>query len=371
MTDKTPAEVFPAGEFLKDELDERGWTQTEFAGIIGRPIRAVNELILGKRAITPETAHEIAAALGTSAQLWMNLDAAYQLSKVAPVDERISREATLRERFPVREMRKRGWIKEVNSYDELEASVLAYFGLQSVTDAFRFAHAARRNYGEDLSSMQIAWLIRVQQMASALQMGRYSEEKLRAAIPRLERLMTEPEEIRHVAKILADCGVRFVVVEPIPGSKIQGVCFWINDGQSPVIGLTLKGDHIDRFWFDLWHEITHILRGDGKDEPILDDFDNPTSEHENERAANEGAADHCVPNGPMRDFIARHNPMFSEKSLIGFARLMKRHPGIIAGQIQKQTGRWELFKKLQPRVREIIIQSVLTDGYGRTGPTNL
>jgi HTH-type transcriptional regulator/antitoxin HigA len=366
-----PAEVFPPGEFLKDELAERGWTQTEFAGIIGRPIRAVNELILGKRAITPETAHEIAAALGTSAQLWMNLDAAYQLSKVSPATERISREAMLRERFPVREMKKRGWIRESKSYDELEANVLAYFGLKTIDDPFHFPCAARRNYGEELSAMQIAWLLRVQQMATVLHVGGYSEEKLGAAVSHLERLMTEPEEIRHVPRILAECGVRLVVVEPIPGSQIQGVCFWINQEQSPVIGLALKGDQIDKFWFNLWHEIEHVLRGDGKDEPVLDDFDNPATEQESELAANDGAANHCVPSGPMRDFIARHDPMFSEKNLIGFARLMKRHPGIVAGQIQKRTGRWDLFKKLQPRVREILIQSALTDGYGRTGPTNL
>lgn len=368
---RIPAEVFPPGEFLGDELEARGWSQTEFAEILGRPYRAVNDLVLGKRAITPETATELAAALGTSAQFWMNLETTFQLSRVSNKTERISREAALRGRFPVRELKKRGWIKESKSFDELEANVLSFFGLNAVDEVFNFPHAARRNYGEQLSSMQMAWLMRIQQMASALEVGKYSEEKLRAAIPELERLMTEPEEIRHVPRVLAECGVRLVVVEPIPGSQIQGVCFWMNQGRSPVIGLTLKGDHIDKFWFNLWHEITHVLRGDGKDEPVLDDFDNPTLDHESERVANESAANHCVPSEPMRDFIARHNPMFSEKNLIGFARLMKRHPGIVAGQIQKQTGRWDLFKKLQPRVRGIVIQSALTDGYGRTGPINL
>ena len=70
-----------------------------------------------------------------------------------------------------------------------------------------------------------------------------------------------------------ECGVRLVVVEPIPGSEIQGVCFWINDNKSPVIGLTLKGDQIDKFWFDLWHEIEHVLNGDGKEELIIEDFE--------------------------------------------------------------------------------------------------
>jgi HTH-type transcriptional regulator/antitoxin HigA len=74
MTDRVPAEVFPPGEFLRDELEARGWTQTEFARIIRRPLRLVNEIITGKRDISPDTAQALAAALGTSAQLWMNLE---------------------------------------------------------------------------------------------------------------------------------------------------------------------------------------------------------------------------------------------------------------------------------------------------------
>ena len=70
MNNKIPAQAFSPGEFLRDELEERGWTQTEFAEIIGRPHRVVNEIIAGKRGISPETAHEFAAALGPSAQLW-------------------------------------------------------------------------------------------------------------------------------------------------------------------------------------------------------------------------------------------------------------------------------------------------------------
>src|SRR5271156_2848787 len=100
----TTTEAFPPGEFLRDELEARGWTQTEFAQMIGQSHRLVNELIAAKRAVTPEVAHKLAAAFGTSAQLWMNLETAWQLSKVKADTERITREATLRERFPVREM---------------------------------------------------------------------------------------------------------------------------------------------------------------------------------------------------------------------------------------------------------------------------
>src|SRR4051794_22266422 len=97
MTDRRPAEVFPPGEFLADELEARGWTQTEFAEIIGRPQKLVNDVVLAKRAVTPETAADFAAALGTSAQFWMNLETTWQLSKVSPRDDSIARAAKLRE----------------------------------------------------------------------------------------------------------------------------------------------------------------------------------------------------------------------------------------------------------------------------------
>ncbi|SRR6266852_218444 len=364
MNNRISAEVFPPGEFLGDELEARGWTQTEFAKIIGRPQKLVNDIVLGKRSITPETATEFAAAFGTSAQFWMNLDSAYQLSKVSTETSRITREAALRERFPVREMTKRGWIVASKSSEDVERCVLEFFDLKKLNDPIEFKHAARRNYRANLTNIQWAWIYRVNQLATALRAPKFSAGALQARVTDLEKLMTEPEELRHVPRILLECGVRLVIVEPIPGSEIQGVCFWI-ENKSPVIGLTLKGDQIGKFWFDLWHEITHVLNGHGKDGLIVEDFDESSTD-ENEKIANSAAANHCVPIGAMRDFILRHNPMFSEKNMLGFARIVKRHPGIVAGQIQRLTRRWDLFKKHQPRIRHIIMQTALTDGYGKT-----
>jgi HTH-type transcriptional regulator / antitoxin HigA len=365
MASRTPAEVFPPGEFLADELEARGWTQTELADIIDRPQKLVNDLVNGKRAITPETATELAAAFGTTSQFWMNLETAWQLSKVPPRDDSIARAAALRERFPVREMIKRGWINQTDSTSDMEKSVCDYFGLSSVNDNIQFKHAARRNYHADISTFQWAWIFRVHQLATSMQIGPYSEKTLRSRMQDIERLMMEPEEIRHIPRILRECGVRLVIVEPIPRSEIQGVCFWINDNVSPVIGLTLKGDQIDKFWFDFWHEVEHILNGDGKDGIVIDDFDESKPVTDDiEIGANTRAAEHCVLQTPMQDFILRHAPMFSEKGLIGFSRIMKRHPGIVAGQIQRRTDRWNLFKKHQPRIRHIITETALTDGYG-------
>jgi HTH-type transcriptional regulator/antitoxin HigA len=375
MNEIVPAEVFPPGEFLADELEARGWTQSEFAEIIRRPIKVVNEIIAGKKAITTDTAREFAAAFGTSPQYWLNLQTAFDLFQTAPASNTtiISRDAWLRDRFPLREMIKRGWIETSNNFEVLEKRVLDFYGISNENEnPSLMPHAAKRNYREELSALQEAWLFRVKQLATAIRIGAYSEQKLRNSLSRFELLMTEPEEIRRIPALLAECGVRFVIVEPIPNSKIDGVCFWLDEGRSPVIGLALKWDYIDRFWFNLRHEIEHVLRGDGKERAVVEDFEGGTTTRDAaEDAANEAAADFCVPKKAMDDFVVRHDPLYSNTSLVGFSRLMKRHPGIVAGQLQRRIKRNDLFKKFQVRVRDIITQTALTDGYGCKGPTDL
>lgn len=371
MTERIPAEVFPPGEFLADELGARGWTQIEFAEIIQRPTQLVNEIIAGKKSITPETAREFSAALGTSPQYWLNLETAYQLWRTAPPSNAdiIARTAKLRERFPVHELIKRGWVEPSENPQVTERRVLDFYGIASNDEEPQIAHAARRNRQEDLSPFQEAWLFRVKQLAEAIYMPKYSKKKLWQTVSTLETLLTDPEEIRHVPGLLEKCGVRLVIVEPIPNSRIDGVCFWINEGKSPVIGLTLKWDFIDRIWFNLRHEIEHALRGDGKKRVVIDNFEEGfDSDDEAEIAANTAAADFCVSQASLNDFVLRHDPMYSNINFVGFSRLMKRHPGIVAGQLQHRIGRPELFKKYQTRVRDIITETALTDGYGKQVP---
>src|SRR6185437_16092171 len=139
-----------------------------------------------------------------------------------------ARAAKLRELFPVREMIKRGWIRSSENFEVVEKRIFYFYCITKETDEPQLLHAARRNYREDFSDLQEAWLFRVKQLASALKIPAYSEQKLREAVGSLELLLPDAEEIRHVPKILADCGVRFIIVEPIPNSKIDGACFWIN-----------------------------------------------------------------------------------------------------------------------------------------------
>ena len=74
-----PARLVSPGIILRRELDARGWTQRDLAEVLGRPAQAISEIAQGSKRITAETALELSAALGTSAEVWIQLDAGYRL----------------------------------------------------------------------------------------------------------------------------------------------------------------------------------------------------------------------------------------------------------------------------------------------------
>ncbi|MHB1956618.1 MAG: HigA family addiction module antitoxin [Sulfobacillus sp.] len=79
---KQPKNPFHPGEVLLEEfLEPAGITQMAFANKIGWTRARLNELIRGKRGVTAEAALDLAKTLGTSAKLWMNLQATYDLDQ--------------------------------------------------------------------------------------------------------------------------------------------------------------------------------------------------------------------------------------------------------------------------------------------------
>jgi len=368
MTARVPAEVFPPGEFLREELEAREWSQQELADILGRPPRLVSELISGKRAITPETALGLAEAFGTSPEYWMNLESQYQLSKVKASDNQVARKARLYSKFPIREMLRRGWIRASENVEVLEKRCLDFFNIPDIDAPPALTHYAKKtDVAMDATPLQLAWLFRVRAMAAQQVLPLYSRDKLLGAVDKLKALLLAPEETRHVPRILAEAGVRLVFVEPVAGSKLDGACFWLADDK-PVIGMTLRYDRIDNFWFVLRHEIEHVLREDGRreGEPIIDSDlgDDSQTLTECEMRANAAGADFCVPTDQLENFIARIQPYFSEQKILAFAQRINVHPGLVVGQLQRKLNRHDFLRKYQVKVRACVIPSGDVDGWG-------
>lgn len=103
MTTQPLAQAFPVGDYLAEELEERGWTVDDFASILDVPSAFAAELITGDREISRETAARIGAALGTSAELWLNLQDTYFLWEQAGDSEAQARLNAVRHRARLRD----------------------------------------------------------------------------------------------------------------------------------------------------------------------------------------------------------------------------------------------------------------------------
>jgi len=82
------------GEVLKHEcLDPLGMSQSDFASFIGVSLQRINEIVNGRRGVTPETAILFAQAFDTTPEFWMNLQTMYDLEIAMPKTRRIKRVA--------------------------------------------------------------------------------------------------------------------------------------------------------------------------------------------------------------------------------------------------------------------------------------
>ena len=379
MEKRRAAEVFPPGEFIKEELEAREWTQIELAEILGRPLTVVNEIISGKRGITPETAKGLGDAFGTSAEYWLNLESAYRLSRTPDHGGDVARRSRLYAKAPIREMIKRRWIESSDNVEVLEKHVLDFFGISDLEDEPSFvSYAARKSgpYEGSRSPAETVWLLRARQLAETIAVSNtFSQGRLVEAIARLRALLPTLNAIKDVPRILADAGIRFLIVEHLSKTRIDGACFWLSE-ESPVIALSIRFDRVDAFWHTLMHELGHVRNGDGKDRVTLDiDIVSGRSQPENEIQGQEKpagetkadwfAANMLVPQDALETFTARVRPHYSKLKIRQFADQLKVHPGIVVGQLQhRHTIAFSHNREMLEKVRDIITQTALTDGWG-------
>lgn len=363
------------GQLLGHLLQERGWSNRVLAVVLEAEETGISKLVADKKAVTPEIAITLEEVFEVPADRFLALQRNFDLAKARLVVRPNPKRATRAQLFgglPVAEMIKRGWLDapDVRDLPIVERELTRFFGVDAIDDIEILPHAAKRTVvSEGATTTQLAWLYRVRQIASEMLVAKYSAASGRRAIEMLRPLMAAAEETRKVPRVLAECGIRFVIVESLPSAKIDGVCFWL-DGASPVIGMTLRFDRIDNFWFVLRHELEHVLQEHGKTAITIDaDLEGARAGvsdavSEEERIANAAAAEFCVPKKTMDSFIARKAPTFADRDILGVAATLRVHPGLVAGQLRFRTGQYTRFASHLTKIRSFVTPGAVVDGWG-------
>lgn len=377
MASDSPEKVISPGEAIMKFLKEYGWNQKDLADVLGIPAPKVSTLITGKRRVTLDVARQLASVFSTDIGYWLNLDVAYRSHDLfggSAVDETLARRSNLFRIAPVGEMIKRRWIQGAKDPDLLEKQVLGFYGVDSLDEVTaRVPHAARKSssYLKETASERF-WMQRVRQLAPAVSVTtKFTDATHAEAMDKFKNLLGHPESVRHIPKVLADAGIRLVIVERLPQTSIDGVCLWL-DKSSPVIGMSLFHDRMDSVWFTLFHEMFHVKNRDGLlAPPIVDsrligeDATVGNEKPEIEQQADAFASASLIPAAEMNNFIARIGPLYTKPRVLGFAKRIAVHPSIVVGQLQhRREIEWNQHRDLVERVRDILTQVTSPDGWG-------
>lgn len=316
-------------------LVELGLKQKDFAEIIGSRSRA-SEILARKRGLTIEMIRAIHEHLKIPAEL---LIAHPREKDIEPSDVDWTK-------FPVREMKKRGWFDlDLAEGKTGEQIVRSFFARTSAHDAPVLLRKTLSGVQNEESRYAIyAWVARVLVRARDLRKvdvryvpGSITDEFLRQ-IAKLSRSSDGPLLARE---FLAMKGVTLVIEPHLPKTKLDGAAM-LDEG-APVIGLTLRYDRVDYFWFTLMHELIHVQRHLGRQQTTFVDEDDMSNDDEKELEANIHAAEAFIPRQIWKSSDAYRTR--KQDAVIRLADTLMIHPAIVAGRIQRETSNYRILKE--------------------------
>lgn len=156
-------------------------------------------------------------------------------------------------------------------------------------------------------------------------------------------------------EVLAQNGIHLVFQEHLPKTYLDGAAMWSIDRKNPVVGMTIRYDRLDNFWFVLMHELAHVaLHLKDSDKPYFDDIEGGDKDSK-EDEADMMALESLVSESKWTEYLSL---LTTPESVIGLSKQLSVHPSIIAGRYRKDTGDYRIFNRLigSKEVREMVFK---------------
>ena len=248
--------------------------------------------------------------------------------------------------LPYKEMIKRKWFDVPLNANPLE-KVKEYF-LHAAGPQFATAYHRKKMRSSNVPNEYalLAWQVRVLERSRHLvQHGELAEFELDDRwLPELVCLTMRKDGAKRARQLLAEKGIALVIERHLPGSYLDGAVM-LGDADRPTIGLTLRYDRLDNFWFVLLHELGHVflhlfagLRFDFFDEESASDTDSIEVE------ADQFALNALIPEKLWDQCLSRF--ALSEESVRIDADNIGIDPSIIAGRIRKERNNYTILNAL-------------------------
>lgn len=328
--------VFHPSFYLKEYIEELQMTQDEFAKRLGISGKQISLILNESASITVDIAYKLSKLIGTSVELWLNLQNKYDLYLME-----LKAKELLEEEKKIYKMIDKKFLVKLNIIDENDkidvaidklrrASQVSSLTLHTKNDIYCY-YRTSINKEENIENIvcRNVWVSIASSIAKKEELREFNEEKLIKYIDDFRKLTLESPEVFYpkIKSMLNECGVMLVLLPSLKNSNINGVVKWL-ENDKVMMALNTRGSFNDKFWFSFFHELKHILQKT-KRKMIINE-DNFSVDCINEYEADLFAKEVLIPSDLLNTL-----KVYNHLAIVDFANKIGIHPGIVVGRLQK------------------------------------
>lgn len=320
-------------EAIKFRMEQQGLNRKDLEKYIGSQSK-VSEVLNRKRPLSIGMIRSLHQGLGIPAEVLLQ-EEGKELS--APKYDL--------KKYPFNEMFKEGYFNFFNGtlQDAKETKEEIIDRFFSVFQGLTFEKAMPRSSATDkMDEFALeAWQARALSLAEEQELPPYIPNSLDGEdLKYLVRLSAFEEGPDLARKFLQKQGIAFVILKSLPHTYLDGACFK-SPSERPVIGLTLRHNRLDNFWFTLFHELAHLtLHLNQNNFAFFDDTESEQSKvhDKREKEANDFATKYLVPDEVWKPWRKANSGIVSKDEIRLFANRLGISPAIVAGRLRWETG---------------------------------
>ena len=336
---------------IRFRMDQAHLSQRDLVPYIGNKSK-VSEVLSKRRPLTLSMIRALHDGLGIPAKA---------LLTTAEPDRGADNNTLDWSQFPLTTMIKRGWIPASRSDVAARPQALMEHFLapvgnpRSVLALYRQSSVIRSARPFDKYAL-LAWTVRV--LIRAIEVtSRFSQKTATvdsAFMREVTKLSWFDEGPRLAKEFLEKHGIAVIIEPHLPKTYLDGASMLIPNKKTPVIGMSLRYDRIDNFWYCLMHELAHVSKHlTTNHQAFYDDLDVDKPGDPSELEADELAGECLIPRDVWAASPAK--VVRSPQAVERFAKELRIHPGIVAGRIRYERKNFRILNQFvgHGRVRKL------------------
>lgn len=334
--------AFHPGYYIADIIDDMEISQAEFATRMGTTAKTLSQLINGQANISNDLAKKLSMMLGTSVELWLNLQNIYD-QKLIEIQQAkdIDAQAELAKEIDYKYFVDVVGLPIVKSINDKVANLCKFFKIADLRIMLQpdflvnFRSSSSRNSEKNIINSR-AWIQTAMNISKSIETKPYNAEKLKGYLPELRSMtVKEPDDfLPRMREIFAECGIAFVLLPHLKNSGVNGAVKWVTEDRV-VLAMNNRGLDADKFWFSLFHEIKHVLQEKSRTVFISSTVEEMMNINQSlEIEADKFATNYLISPEDYRKLAP--SKYISDDEIVEFAKTIGIHPGIVAGRLQHE-----------------------------------